>query len=649
MTILTAAQIQFWTKQAEKNLDWFEPWTAVYQGDFAKGQNQWFVNGKLNACYNCVDRHLHTRANQVAFYWQGDHPESPHAKQSYTYQQLYGAVLQFATLLKQLKIQKSEVVCIYLPLIPEAIIAMLACARIGALHSVIFSGFSGHSLCDRIQDAQAVCLITTPQFQRAGKTIDLQSPIEQARTQCPSLKNIILIPDPHAPSLKDGDHTPTTPTATPSPLHILYYSDFIRYHPIETLAPIPPLPMDAEDPLFILYTSGSTGKPKGVLHTYGGYLVHATTSFALLFDLNPDRSNAPPIHDIFFSTADPGWITGHTYGVYGPLACGITSVFLGGTPHYPSYRRIWEMIDEYQVSLFYTAPTLIRTLMREGIEHLKTTSRQSLRVLGSVGEPINLAAWQWYSQIVGRNHCKIIDTWWQTETGGAMLSPLPSRADPQDYGQSKPLMEIGLGLLDPEGQLQQGAAEGALVITSPWPGMIRDVYQHSERLYQTYFAPYPGYFYTGDRARRDQYGYYTILGRMDDVINVSGHRLSTAEMENILTQHPDVAEAAVVGVTDELTGQRPCAFIILNPGILLSTALEATLADKIREHIGSLAQLKTFYCVPVLPKTRSGKIMRRILKSIAEAQWDPQDPHVDLSPLVNPEAIDLILEAISGR
>ncbi len=604
---------QFWAGQAEQFLTWQQPWQQVLTGDFAKGQSQWFVGGKLNVAANCIDRHLPARAEQTAFIWEGD---SPAESQHITYTQLHEQVCRLANVLKNAGVCKGDTVCIYMPMIPEATYAMLACARIGAVHSVVFGGFSPEALKDRILDAGSKLVITADEGLRGGKTVPLKNNVDKALEHCPEVRHVLVV-----------ERT----------------GGLITWHPerdihcqramAEAVADCPAESMDAEDPLFILYTSGSTGKPKGVLHTTAGYLLQAAMTHKYVFDYREG--------EVYWCTADVGWVTGHTYIVYGPLANGATSLIFEGVPTYPTAARCWEVIDKHQVNIFYTAPTAIRALMAQGDGPVLSCSRKSLRLLGSVGEPINPEAWQWYYQVVGDSRCPIVDTWWQTETGAHLITPLPGATALKPGSASLPFFGVEPAIVDNEGREIHGPGEGNLIIKRSWPSQIRSVYGDHERMIQTYFSSYPGSYFTGDGARRDADGYYWITGRVDDVLNVSGHRLGTAEIESALVLHPDVAEAAVVGYPHDIKGQGIYAYVTLMLGVEGSPELEKALTALVVKEIGPIARPDLIQWAPGLPKTRSGKIMRRILRKIAANEVDALG---DISTLADPAVVADLIE-----
>jgi acetyl-CoA synthetase len=603
---------QFWAEQATQFLTWQKPFQQVREFDFQRGHARWFDGGELNLTLNCIDRHLPQRANQTAIIWEGDNPND---SQLVTYQQLHDEVCQLANVLKQRSVKKGDRVCIYMPMIPQAAYAMLACARIGAVHSVVFGGFSPEALKDRILDADCRVVITADEGVRGGKHIPLKDNTDKALEHCPNVSSVIIIK-------RSGGNI------TWHDQRDIWYHDAIKTAektcPAETMA--------SEDPLFILYTSGSTGKPKGVVHTTAGYLLQATMTFKYTFDYQEG--------DIFWCTADVGWITGHSYSVYGPLANGAITVMFEGLPTYPDASRCWQIIDKYQVNIFYTAPTAIRALMSMGDAFVKSTSRKSLKLLGTVGEPINPEAWEWYYRVVGDSRCPIVDTWWQTETGGHMITSLPGAIDMKPGSATLPFFGVQLALLDDQGEIIHGAGSGNLVITSSWPSQIRTIYGDHQRMIDTYFGAYKGYYFTGDGARRDGDGYYWITGRVDDVLNISGHRLGTAEIESALVLHPSVAEAAVIGYPHDIKGQGIYAYVTLMQGAEPSEALRKALIDMCAEEIGHIAKPDLIQWAPGLPKTRSGKIMRRILRKIAANELDTLG---DTSTLADPAVVDQLI------
>lgn len=604
----------FWAEQAE-HLDWIKKWDKVKDVSFKKPVHiKWYQGGKLNVSANCIDRHLNTRGDKVALLWEPDNPATPARK--ITYKELHREVCRFANVLKKMGVKKGDVVTIYMPMIPETAMAMLACTRIGAVHSVVFAGFSPDSISDRILDGESKFVITGDAGYRGSKLIALKENIDKALVKAPDVKNVLVVKYAgNGVDMKPG-------------------RDLWYHEEVQTVSDqCEPEAMDAEDPMFILYTSGSTGKPKGVMHTTGGYLVYASVTHQYVFDYHED--------DIYWCSADVGWVTGHSYIVYGPLANGATTLFFEGVPNYPTPSRFWEVVDKHKVTIFYTSPTAIRSLMREGDAHVKSTSRKTLRLLGSVGEPINPEAWAWYHDVVGEGRCPVVDTWWQTETGGILISPLPGAIAQKPGSATKPFFGIQPKLLTNEGQEIQGAGEGVLVIADSWPGQMRTVYRNHERFEDTYFSNYPGYYFTGDGCRRDEDGYYWITGRVDDVINVSGHRLGTAEIESALVAHSKVAEAAVVGYPHDIKGQGIYAFVTLRSGETPSEDLRKDLIQTVRKEIGPIATPDLIQWAPRLPKTRSGKIMRRILRKIAENHPDQLGDITTLSePGVVQELVD---------
>ena len=607
----------FWAEQAGKFLSWDRPWDIVLDWDYSKGYIRWFEGGKLNACYNCIDRHLDSRGDQTALIWEGDDPADD-AK--VTYLELHEHVCRLANALKARNVRKGDRVCIYMPMIPEAVYAMLACARIGAIHSVVFGGFSPDSIKDRILDSDCRTVITADETRRGGRQIGLKSNVDEALQSCPDV------------------HTVLTVRHTGADIGWTAGRD-VWYHEAtgEASADCPPEPMDAEDPLFILYTSGSTGKPKGVLHTTGGYLLYAAITHKYVFDYHDG--------DIFWCTADVGWITGHSYIVYGPLTNGAISLVFEGVPTYPDASRFWQVCDKHAVNIFYTAPTALRALMRMGEDPVNKTSRKSLRLLGTVGEPINPEAWEWYFHTVGEGRCPIVDTWWQTETGGHMITPLPGATRLKPGSATHPFFGVVPALVDNTGKVLEGEAEGNLVITRPWPGQMRTVYGNHQRFIDTYFSAYPGMYFTGDGARRDADGYYWITGRVDDVLIVSGHNLGTAELESALVLHPAVAEAAIVGYPHDIKGQGIYAYVTLVDGTEPSEELRRELITHVRKEIGPIATPDVIQWAPGLPKTRSGKIMRRILRKIAANKTGELG---DTSTLADPGVVeDLIANRVT--
>ncbi|KRA26180.1 acetate--CoA ligase [Pseudomonas sp. Root569] len=608
----------FWAEQAKGFLDWITPWHSVQQSDIKTGAAQWFAGGQLNVSYNCIDRHLAKRADQPAFIWEGDDPTK---SCKITYRQLHQNVSRLANVLKSRGVKKGDRVCIYMPMIPEAAYAMLACTRIGAVHSVVFGGFSPDALRDRILDADCRTVITADEGVRGGKPVALKQNVDKALASCPDVSTVVVVERTGASvNWNEGRD--------------------LKYQAALDAASdnCPPEPMDAEDPLFILYTSGSTGKPKGVLHTTGGYLLQAAMTFKYVLDYREG--------EVFWCTADVGWVTGHSYIVYGPLANGATSLMFEGVPSYPDSSRFWQVIDKHHVNIFYTAPTALRALMREGHSPLESSSRASLRLLGSVGEPINPEAWDWYFNAVGEQRCPIVDTWWQTETGGIMLSPLVSAQRIKPGCATQPMFGVQPVLLDEQGKEISGAGSGVLAIKASWPGQIRSVYGDPQRMIDTYFKPYPGYYFTGDGARRDEDGDYWITGRIDDVINVSGHRIGTAEVESALVLHDQIAEAAVVGYPHDVKGQGIYAFVTPMNGVEPSDALRKHLLDLVSKEIGSFAKPELIQWAPALPKTRSGKIMRRILRKIACNELDSLG---DTSTLADPSVVDGLIDKRLNR
>ena len=611
----------FWAEQASR-IDWIKPFSVVKDVSFAKDDLhiRWYEDGTLNACYNCVDRHLEEKADDVAIIWEGDDPSRD---LTITYAELHGRVCKFANALKALGASRGDRITIYMPMIPEAAVAMLACARIGAVHSVVFGGFSPEALAGRIDDCSSNIVITADEGVRGGKGVPLKGNVDQAASSpyVKTLQKVLVVKNTGADIdwVEGRDHW----------LHDLEAE-------VDTDCPCEE--MGAEDPLFILYTSGSTGKPKGVLHTTGGYMVYASLTHEVVFDYQPG--------DVYWCTADVGWVTGHTYIVYGPLANGAQTIMFEGVPNYPTTSRFWEVCDKHEVNICYTAPTAIRALMRDGDEPVKKTSRKSLRLLGSVGEPINPEAWEWYYRVVGEQRCPIVDTWWQTETGGVLITPLPGATPLKPGSASKPFFGIVPAIVDGEGNELHGAAEGNLILRDSWPGQMRTVYGDHQRFVETYFSTYEGNYFTGDGVRRDEDGYYWITGRVDDVLNVSGHRMGTAEVESALVAHSQVAEAAVVGYPHDIKGQGIYAYVTLMAGVESSDDLRAELQNWVRKEIGPIAKPDLIQWAPGLPKTRSGKIMRRILRKVAADDFDNLG---DTSTLADPGVVDDLIAQRQNR
>jgi acetyl-CoA synthetase len=598
----------FWKKEAEKFVTWIKPWEKISNYNFQTADIKWFEGAKLNISYNCIDRHLPARANQVALIWEADDPT---VDAKVTYKQLSMEVNRFANVLKNLGVKKGDRVCIYMPMILEAVYAMLACARIGAVHSVVFGGFSPESLKDRILDSDCRVVVTSDEGVRGKKIIHLKNNVDEALTHCPDVRHTLVV-----------KHTGG---------NVAWHEKDVWYH--EAVSKVSdicePEIMDAEDPLFILYTSGSTGKPKGVMHTTAGYLLYAAMTHKYVFDYQEG--------EIFWCTADVGWVTGHTYIVYGPLCNGATSLVFEGIPSYPDASRFWQVCDKHSVNIFYTAPTAIRALMRDGEAPVQKTSRKTLRILGTVGEPINPEVWEWYYHVVGDSRCPIVDTWWQTETGGHMITPLPGATMLKPGSATKPFFGVEPVIVNDKGEELQGECEGILLIKKSWPGQMRGVYGDHKRFFETYFKPFPGYFFTGDGAKRDKDGYYWITGRVDDVINVSGHRLGTAEVESALVVHDMVAEAAVVGFPHDIKGQGIYAYVTLKKDAEPSDKLKTDLVQLVKHEIGHIAHVDVIQWAPALPKTRSGKIMRRILRKIAANDMSNLG---DTSTLADPSVVE---------
>ncbi|MFI0414858.1 MAG: acetate--CoA ligase [Candidatus Thiodiazotropha sp.] len=611
----------FWGEQAEQYVTWFKKWDKVVDWSFGEDDLhiEWFKGATLNVAYNCLDRHLGNRGDQVAIIWEGDNPDED---RKITYRELHEEVCKFANVLKSRGVKKGDRVSLYLPMIPEAAVAMLACTRIGAVHSIVFGGFSPDALRDRILDSDCQVVITADQSMRGGKRVPLKANADKAIAQCPNVHTCLVVK-------RGGD-----PVEWNDDRDVWYHESMSG-----ASSDCPAEEMAADDPLFILYTSGSTGKPKGVLHTTGGYLLQAAMTHKLVFDYKDG--------EVYWCTADVGWVTGHTYIVYGPLTNGAISVMFEGIPTYPDISRFWQVCDKHNVATFYTAPTAIRSLMSAGEEPVKKTSRSSLRLLGTVGEPINPEAWEWYYRVVGDERCPIVDTWWQTETGAHMLTPLPGATPLKPGSATRPFFGVDPVLLDDQGvEIDGNPAEGNLAIKYPWPSMMRTVYGDHKRFFETYFAMYPGYYFTGDGARRDEDGYYWITGRVDDVLNVSGHRLGTAEIESALVLHDQVAEAAVVGYPHDLTGQGIYAYVTLMAGTEGSDELKTELVKLVRTEIGPIAKVNLIQWAPGLPKTRSGKIMRRILRKIAANELENLG---DTSTLADPTVVDNLIDNRENR
>ncbi len=603
----------FWSEMANEFLSWDQGWDEVVSYDFVKGEAAWFAGGKLNVSYNCIDRHLPERAEQTALIWEGDDPgDSKHI----TYGELKEHVCKLANVLKARGVNKGDRVCIYMPMVPEAAYAMLACTRIGAVHSIVFGGFSPEALKDRILDSDCQAVITADEGVRGGRTVPLKVNADKALESCPNVHTCLVVKRTGGDiAWRDGRDA--------------WYHELMA----DAASECTPESMDAEDPLFILYTSGSTGKPKGVLHTTGGYLLQAAMTFKYVFDYREG--------EIYWCTADVGWVTGHTYIVYGPLANGAISLMFEGVPTYPDAGRCWEVVDKHQVNTFYTAPTAIRALQAVGDEPVTRSARTSLRLLGTVGEPINPEAWAWYHEVVGDSRCPIVDTWWQTETGAHMITPLPGATDLKPGSATFPFFGVNLALLNEDGSEIEGPGAGYLVVKSSWPSQIRSVYGDHQRMVDTYFSNYPGYYFTGDGASRDEDGYYWITGRVDDVLNVSGHRMGTAEVESALVLHDDIAEAAVVGFPHDIKGQGIYAYVTPMQGVEPSEELRKQLIQLCVSEIGPIAKPDIIQWAPGLPKTRSGKIMRRILRKIAENELDSLG---DTSTLADPSVVDNLVE-----
>ncbi|MCY4144382.1 MAG: acetate--CoA ligase [Gammaproteobacteria bacterium] len=605
---------EFWGSQARSNLDWFQPFNRVYEASFVDGRFDWFKGGTLNASYLCIDRHLQSHGSRTAIIWEGDDSSQ---SQEITYNELHEHVCRLSNALLERNVGRGDRVCIYLPMIPEAAYAMLACARIGAVHSVVFGGFSANSLRDRILDSDCCAVITADEGVRGGRTVNLKANANQALADCPNVHTVVTVQR-------------TGAAVEMHPSRDIWYHDVVdRQSSVCT-----PEHMRSEDPLFILYTSGSTGKPKGVQHGTAGYMLHSMLTHKYIFDYHED--------DVYWCTADVGWITGHSYIVYGPLANCATTLMFEGVPTFPDSSRFWQVVDKYEVSIFYTAPTAIRQLMAEGNEFVQCTSRKSLRLLGTVGEPINPEVWEWYHGVVGERRCPVVDTWWQTETGGIMISPLPGATDLKPGSVTRPFFGIKPALVDQNGEIiEESEATGNLVMLQAWPGQIRTVYGDHQRVIDTYYAQYPGKYFTGDGARRDKDGYYWITGRVDDVINVSGHRLGTAEIESALVLHDDIAEAAVVSSPHDIKGESIYAFVTPMTSVEPNEELRQELVQLVRAEIGPIARPDVIQWAPGLPKTRSGKIMRRILRKIAA---DEVDDLGDTSTLADPSVVEDLLK-----
>jgi len=605
---------EFWANQAEQFISWDKKWDKVSEVDFLKGKIAWFEGATLNVSYNCLDRHLPEKANQVAIIWEGDDPES---SESITYKELHEMVCKFANGMKDLGVEKGDRICLYMPMIVEATVAMLACARLGAIHSVVFGGFSPDALRDRILDCECKMVITADEGVRGGKSIPLKTNVDIATKECDCVEHIVVVK-------RTGNDVGWSDRD-------VWYHDLVK----DASADFPCEMFDAETPLFILYTSGSTGKPKGVLHTSGGYLLYAAMTHKYTFDYQEG--------DIYWCTADVGWVTGHSYIVYGPLANGATSLMFEGIPNYPDASRFWQVVDKHQVNIFYTAPTAIRALMGAGNELVQKTSRSSLKILGTVGEPINPEAWEWYYSVVGNERCPVVDTWWQTETGGHMITPMPFATELKPGSATKPFFGVEPQVLTETGEVLEGEASGVLVLNRSWPGQMRTLYNNHERFMEAYFSTYPGKYFAGDGVKRDADGYYWITGRVDDVLNISGHRLGTAEIESALVLHSHVSEAAVVGMPHDIKGQGIYAYVSLMSGIEGTDELKKELVALVRKEIGPIATVDKIQFAQGLPKTRSGKIMRRILRKIAEDDYEELG---DTSTLAEPGVVD---DLISNR
>jgi acetyl-CoA synthetase len=608
----------FWSEQAVEFITWFKKWDKVHEWDFSKAEVKWFLNGKLNVSYNCLDRHLQQRGDQVAIIWEGDDPKLDN---KLTYRELHEQVCRLANVLKDRGVNKGDCVFIYMPMVAEAAVAMLACTRIGAIHSVVFGGFSPTALSDRILDSNCKVVITADEGVRGGKTIPLKLNVDESLNTCPEVHTVIVYKRTNADiNWIDGRD--------------IWYQESVNDASPECVAE----EMDAEDPLFILYTSGSTGKPKGVLHTTGGYILYSAITHKYVFDYHDG--------DIYWCTADVGWVTGHSYMVYGPLCNGATTIMFEGIPTYPDAGRFWEVVDKHQVNIIYTAPTALRALMGLGNDFVKKHSRSSLRILGTVGEPINPEAWEWYYHEVGEGRCPVVDTWWQTETGGILISPLPGATDLKPGSATRPFFGIEPVIVDDTGNIIEGIAEGPLCINRSWPGQMRSVFGDHQRFVDTYFKTFPGKYFTGDGAKRDNDGYYWITGRIDDVLNVSGHRMGTAEIESALVLHDHVAEAAVVGYPHDIKGQGIYVYVTLMSGIEYEDELKDVLMKHVKKEIGPIACPDIIQWAPSLPKTRSGKIMRRILRKIAANEIDNLG---DTSTLADPSVVTQLIENRANR
>jgi len=609
---------EFWAREARERIDWIHDFHTVQDCDLEQGRIAWYLGGRLNASENCLDRHLPSRGDKTAILWEGDEPGQV---RKLTYRELHAETCRMANAMRRLGVRKGDRVAIYMPMVPEAAAAMLACARIGAIHSVVFAGFSAESLRDRIQDAECTLVFTADEGLRGGKTIPLKRTVDEAVQACPSVKNVVVVKR----------------TGNPVPWHEGRDHEWRALADSERPYAVPE-EMDAEDLLFLLYTSGSTGKPKGVGHSTGGYMVHAALSHQLVFDLRED--------DVYACVADVGWITGHTYVVYGPLANGATTVMFESIPTYPDPSRYWDLVERHGITIFYTAPTAIRAVMREGDAWLSKHDRSSLRVLGSVGEPINPEAWRWYHDLVGGGRCPVVDTWWQTETGGILISPLAGASDLKPGSATLPLPGIRPVLLDDQGRVLEGnGVSGLLALATSWPSQARTIWGDHKRYLETYFKPFPGYYFTGDGCRRDEDGFWWITGRVDDVMNVSGHRMGTAEVESALVSHPACAEAAVVGFPHEIKGQGIFAYVILREGYQESAELIGALKNECRHHIGAIAIPDRVVVVPGLPKTRSGKIMRRILRKVAAGETDSLG---DITTLADPSVVQVLIDKVNA-